>query len=556
MALDKKIYKEFEAIVGKDNISDDRGVRAAYQCIPAQSSDHRGPFPGRTPLPDAVLLPGSTEEVQKIIKLCNKYKIPFKASSTFWSTMGYIGDDGSIQMDMRRMNKFEIDAKNMFIICEPWVIGATAQAEAMKYGLNLNIPGVGCSSSPVASTSSWVGFGPQTIFMGAATENLLGCEWVLPDGEVLRTGALGAGSGWFCGEGPGPSIRGILRGKQGTAGSFGVCTRMAIRLHPWPGPTYIPSYGTIPAYKACLPDNFKAYTLCFPDWDAYAWGLTYLHQAEILYLGHRQFTMFGRDIKTGMLMILNDPDGQLADLEKYVQDPELKKVNEDMKIDIQVIIAGFSKKDLEYKEATLKYILDKVGGWTSKWMGEKEMENYTLMYLLRLGHKNLNFVMCGSYEGNFGLSGNVFVSSAVMEEASALKREWEEKPNGPIATVGGDSDMGSITITGGGGTTGWEFFTHYDAYDKSSIKGCADFFNASQEWMNKKKLGVDMGKWNQTARKADGYYYSQEEHNEIHKKLPQPMIAGYQFMVREAFNPNNLCGSYYRTLDPAVLDKK
>ena len=393
MALDKKIYKEFEAIVGKDNISDDRGVRAAYQCIPAQSSDHRGPFPGRTPLPDAVILPGSTEEVQKIIKLCNKYKIPFKASSTFWSTMGYIGDDGSIQMDMRRMNKFEIDAKNMYIICEPWVIGATAQAEAMKYGLNLNIPGVGCSSSPVASTSSWVGFGPQTIFMGAATENLLGCEWVLPDGEVLRTGSLGAGSGWFCGEGPGPSIRGILRGKQGTAGSFGVCTRMAVRLHPWPGPTYIPSYGTIPAYKADLPDNFKAYTLCFPDWDAYAWGLTYLHQAEILYLGHRQFTMFGRDIKTGMLKILNDPDGQLADLEGYVQDPELKKINEDMKIDIQVIIAGFSKKDLEYKEAVLKLILDKVGGWTSKWMGEKEMENYTLMYLLRLGHKNLNFVI-------------------------------------------------------------------------------------------------------------------------------------------------------------------
>jgi glycolate oxidase len=554
MALDREIYKAFEAVVGKDNISEDRGVLASYQCIPAQTSDHRGPYPGRTPMPQAVILPGTTEEVQKIVRLCNRYKIQFKASSTFWSTMGYIGDDYSVQIDMRRMNKFEIDAKNMFLICEPWVIGATAQAEAMKYGLNLNIPGVGCSSSPVASTSSWVGFGPQTIFMGAATENLLGCEWVLPDGEVLRTGSLGAGSGWFCGEGPGPSIRGILRGKQGTAGSFGICTKMAIRLHPWPGPTYIPSYGQAPAYKADLPRNFRCYTLCFPDWDAYAQGITYLHQAEILYLGHRQFTMFGRDVKTGMLKILNDPDGQLADLEGYVNDPELKKINDDMKIDIQVIIAGMTDRDFEYKEAVLYDILDRVGGWTSKWMSEKEMENYCLMYLLRLGHKNLNFVMCGSYEGNFGLSGNVFVSAAVMEEASALKLEWEKKENGPIALVGGDSDMGSITITGGGGTTGWEFFTHFDAYDKSSIKGTADFFNASQEWMNSKKLGVDMGKWNQTARRADGYYYTQEEHNEIHKNLPQPMIAGYQYLVREAFNPNNLCGSYYRTLDPSVLD--
>lgn len=555
MALAREIYQQLEAIVGKDNISEDRGVLASYQAIPAQSSDHRGPYPGRTPMPQAVILPICTEEVQAIIKVCNKYGIEFKASSSFWSVMGYIGSDYAIQLDMRRMKKFEIDVKNMCIICEPFVNGATAQAEAMKYGLTLNIPGVGCSSCLIASASSWVGFGPCTISMGAATENMLGVEWVLPNGEILRTGSLGAGSGWFCGEGPGPSVRGILRGKQGTAGAFGVATRMAVRLHPWPGPTSIPSYGDAPAYKANLPDNIRAYTLCFPDWDAYANALTYLHQAEILHLGHRQFTMFGRDVKTGMLKILNDPDGQLADLEGYVNDPELQKINEDMKIDIQVIIAGTSKRDTEWKEKVLYNILDKVGGWTSKFMSEKEMHDYVLMYLLRLGHKNLNFVMCGAYEGNYGLNGNVFVSSALMEEASELKKQWEEKENGPIATVGGDSDMGSITITGGGGTTGWEFFTHFDAYDKSSIKGTADFFNATQEWMNSKGLGTDMGKWNQTARRADGYNYTQDEHNEIHSKLPQPMIAGYQYMVREAFNPNNLCGSYYRTLDPKYIEK-
>jgi len=552
MAFSRKIYKALEDIVGKRNISEDRGVLETYRCVSSQSSAHYGPYDQKTPLPQAVLLPGSTDEVQNIVRLCNKYKIQFKASSTFWSAMGYIGDDYAIQLDMRRMRSIEIDEKNMAAIVEPYAIAAVIQAEAMKVGLNLNIPGVGASSSTLASTAGWVGFGPTSISMGCASENMLGAEWVLPDGEVLRTGSLGAGSGWFCGEGPGPSIRAILRGFQGSAGSLGVCTKIAVRLHPWPGPAYIPSRGTIPAYKAELPDNFKCYTLCFPTWEAYANGLALLHENDIVYLGHRQFSMFGRDLKTAMLKILTDPNKQLCDIPSLIDDPELKKINEDMKIDIQIIIAGMSKNDLEYKEKALDKILELSGGWKSEFMMGKEMVDYVLLYLIRMGHKNLNFVMCGGYEGNFGLSSNMFVSSRLMEEASALKRKWETETS-YIAATGGDSDMGSISIIGGGGPTGWEFFTHFDAYDKESIKGTAAFFNDTQRWMNEKGLGVDMGHWNQDVRKEDGYNFSQEEHDAMYIKLPQPLVTVYQYKVREAINPNNLCGSYYRTLNPDKL---
>ena len=95
---------------------------------------------------------------------------------------------------------------------------------------------------------------------------------------------------------------------------MGVCTKIAIRLHPWPGPSYIPTRGDIPAYKANLPDNFKAYTLCFKTWDDYAKCISILHENDIVYLVHRQFNMFGRDLKTAMLKILTDPKKQLADL--------------------------------------------------------------------------------------------------------------------------------------------------------------------------------------------------------------------------------------------------
>jgi len=85
MALSKEVYQEFEAIVGAENISDDPALLDSYRYLLCQTSNHLGPFYNTfTPRGEAVLMPGSTEEVQAIVKVCNKYKIKVKASTTFW----------------------------------------------------------------------------------------------------------------------------------------------------------------------------------------------------------------------------------------------------------------------------------------------------------------------------------------------------------------------------------------------------------------------------------------------------------------------------------------
>lgn len=549
MTLDKRIYKALEDIVGARNISQDPAVTETYRCITAQSSAHYGPYDHRTPLPQAVVLPGSTEEVQQIIKICNKYDIHFKAASTFWAAMGYISSDNSIQMDMKRMANIEIDPKNQIAVVEPYAIGAVVQAEAMKYGLNCNIAGVGCSSSVLAGASSWVAFGPSSNYMGNGAENMLSAEWVLPNGEILKTGSLGAGSGWYCGEGPGPSVRAILRGWVGAAGTMGVCTKMAIRLHPWPGPAYLESRGDAPAYKADNLPNFRTYTLCFDDWNGYAEAFRLLHENDVVYLGHRQFNMFGRYIKTAMIKILTNPELQFCDIPALMEDPYLKEQNEKMKIDFQIVLAGMSEDDLQWKEDAVDEILKQTGGWKHELMMDKDIADWTLLYLIRLGHKNLNYTLCSSYEGNFGLSQNVFVTAPLMEEAAALQRKIEEDGTA-VAATGGDSDMGGLSTIGGGGVTGWEFFTCFDAHDKDSIQGARELIDKTQEWMTEKGLGGDFGRWNVDARRPDAYDYTQEEHDKMFENLAQPLIAEYQYKIREAFNPNNLTGSYYRTKTP------
>ena len=105
MAFNQDAYKELELVVGKNNVSQDIAMRESYRVINTQSSAHFGPYDVKSPMPGAVIMPGCTAEVQAIVKICNKYNIHFKAATTFWSVMGYIGDDDSLQIDMKRMKK-------------------------------------------------------------------------------------------------------------------------------------------------------------------------------------------------------------------------------------------------------------------------------------------------------------------------------------------------------------------------------------------------------------------------------------------------------------------
>jgi len=251
MALSREVYRALEDIVGAEYISDDPALLDTYIYPQNATSIHLGPYYHvYTPRGACVTLPATVEEVQGIVKVCNKYKVKYKASATFWGGMGYPSHNDVVQIDMRRFNHIvQMDKKNMFAVVEPYVIGATLQAEAMKLGMNTHLIGAGSSCSPLASAIGFAGAGPDSLYMAKGGENILGAEWVMPDGNIVRTGSLGAGLGWFTGEGPGPGIRGIIRGALGTRGAMGVFTKVALKLYPWPGPATLPVYGKIPAYK-------------------------------------------------------------------------------------------------------------------------------------------------------------------------------------------------------------------------------------------------------------------------------------------------------------------
>lgn len=549
MSVPTAVIDELRGIVGARNLSFDPAILDTYRYSLAHTAIHLGPYFGvRTPRGAAVVLPGSPEEVQEIVRVCAREKVRFKASSTFWSAQGYPSYDDTVQLDMRRMDAIlDIDERNLFAVVEPGVIAATLQAEAMKVGLNTHIPGVGCSASILAGATSFFGSGPSNLYGGMHFDNLMAVEWVMPSGELLRTGSAGAGLGWFSGEGPGPSMRGVARGYLGSKGSMGVFTKCSVKLFPWPGPEALPVIGTVPAYRTRLPDTFRCYTLAFPSWEAWTDAAQLIWETGIGYLAHRQFNMFGRDLKVAMVRILTDPDAQLSDLQPLLLDPEVQAATKDCERDFQIVVVGQTERDMAWQEATLDEILARTGGWKVQAMLDPVIHDWALLYLLRLGHKNLNLVFGGSYDGAFGLLGPIDYGARRADEAAAFKLDWEQK--GAIVAAGGDCFMGPIGGQGGGGSGLWENFTCFDNHDRSSTEGTLAFFRAASAHAAARGWGLGMEAWNAACRGGDGYATPREERDAMHLASPQPDAWRYQAAIRHAINPDDLGDAYYETLE-------
>jgi glycolate oxidase len=287
MALARDVYRELEDILGPENISEDPAVLDGYTFyqISVLSREETPSYHG----PEAVVLPGSTEDVQAIIKLCSRRGIKSKATSTtYGGQFNSVGSEGVIMLDLRRMNRIlEIDEKNMYIVVEPYVSFAQVQAEAQKRGLNCNVITAGPSASYLASLTSVHGNNIQCMSQGYSGRNLLGVEWVLPTGEVIRLGSLGSGAGWFSGDGPGPSLRGIMRGAAGLQGGLGVFTKCAGHLHPWPGPPVMEMKGVSPEYETEIPPLFEYHIIEWPNWEQCADAQYKIGEAGIAYALHK-----------------------------------------------------------------------------------------------------------------------------------------------------------------------------------------------------------------------------------------------------------------------------
>ncbi len=163
--------------------------------------------------PDVVVLPGSTEEVSKVVALAYREKIPVVARGSGTNLSGgTVPARGGIVVHFSRMNRIlEIDIPDRTVTVEPGVITLDLQNRLLKEGF-VYVP------DPASQKVSTIGGnfgensgGPHCLKYGVTTNHVLGAEVVLYDGSVVWTGGKSQ-------DNPGYDLTGLLVGSEGTLG--------------------------------------------------------------------------------------------------------------------------------------------------------------------------------------------------------------------------------------------------------------------------------------------------------------------------------------------------
>jgi glycolate oxidase len=191
-------------------------------------------------IPRAVVFPSSTDEVSRVLDLAYRAGVPVvgRGSGTGLSG-GAIAPEGGIQIAFTRMNHIlAVDLENRTATIEPGVINLDLDNHVRKFGMRYAPDPSSQKACSLGGNIAENAGGPHCLAYGTTTNHVLSMEVVLEDGTVVNLGGPTR-------EAPGYDLRGVFVGSEGT---FGVATRIVVRLLP-------------------LPEVVKTYLGIFPDID-------------------------------------------------------------------------------------------------------------------------------------------------------------------------------------------------------------------------------------------------------------------------------------------------
>jgi glycolate oxidase len=211
--VDARIFQELRAIVGERGLITSPEELRTYEC------DGLTAFRA---VPRAVLLPSSTEQVQAIVRVCHRERIPFVARGAGTGLSGgALPVENGVVISLARMNRIlEVDLPNARVVVEPGVINldvtGRVQAQEYFYAPDPSSQTVCSIGGNVAENSG----GAHCLKYGFTTTHVIGLEVVLPDGSLVHLGRKTL-------DAPGYDLAGVFVGSEGT---LGIATKVILRV--------------------------------------------------------------------------------------------------------------------------------------------------------------------------------------------------------------------------------------------------------------------------------------------------------------------------------------
>lgn len=230
--------------------------------------------------PSAVLKPTSVDEVSKIMRFCYDNEIPVSpAGARTGLSGGALPTHGGILISMEKFNRIlEIDENNHQVTTEPGVITQVLQEAVKEKGLFYPPDPASKGSCFIGGNVSENSGGPKAVKYGVTKDYVLNLEVVLPNGEVIWTGAnvLKNATGY--------NLTQLVIGSEGT---LCIITKIVLKLIPHPTNDLLMLVPFFDAQKACeaVAAIFKAGItpsgLEFMERDALLWTKDFIGESSI-----------------------------------------------------------------------------------------------------------------------------------------------------------------------------------------------------------------------------------------------------------------------------------
>src|SRR3989440_4737256 len=176
-----RIVNQLRQAVGAENVLSAHSEMLVYEC---------DGFTIEKNSPDVVVFPRNTEDVARIVKVCNEADVPFLPRGAGTSLAGgCLPVGGGVMIVLTRMKRIlEVNYRDRYAVVEPGVVNLwltnLLKPSGYHYAPDPSSQGACTIGGNVATNSG----GPHTLKYGVTVNHLLGLELVLPDGTVVHTG--------------------------------------------------------------------------------------------------------------------------------------------------------------------------------------------------------------------------------------------------------------------------------------------------------------------------------------------------------------------------------
>lgn len=257
-------------------------VGAAYVIVDTESLDNyaHDETEDLHYLPEVVLKPDSTEQLSRIMRLCQQEGLPVtpRGGGTGLSG-GALPQWGGVLISMERFNRIlDLDERNLQVTTEPGVITEVLQdavkASGLFYPPDPSSKGSCFIGGNIAENSG----GPKAVKYGVVKDYVLNLEMVLPSGDVIWTGAnvLKNATGY--------NLTQLVVGSEGT---LGIVTKIVLRLIPLPKFNLLMLVPFRSAENACAAVSaifragFTPSAMEFMERDALDWASKYVDSSTV-----------------------------------------------------------------------------------------------------------------------------------------------------------------------------------------------------------------------------------------------------------------------------------